>query len=111
MNTTKCADCPQAQLTLWTTVDNPVDNRQKSVGGFPPHAPPFQSQNLSFLCELFDALANAVDVLAAQVDRLQAEFDLHQEQSLQNLTAWTDKPLSPQALVEKLRALRDEIAL
>lgn len=98
MNCTKWADPTEVQLTLWRTVDRPVDNKRKTGDGFPPHAPPFQEKSL-FLSVLVDALANAVDVLAARVEHLEHQLD--------QLLAYSDAPLTPDALIARLRELRD----
>lgn len=100
MNCTKWAEPYEVQLTLWRTGDNPVDNQRKIGDGFPPHAPPFQERSL-FFSALLDALAHAVDVLAARVEHLEMQLD--------QLLAYSDAPLTSDALLARLRQLRDEM--
>lgn len=92
----------EPQLTLWGPVENPGgDKRERG------RRPPDRSL---FLSTLIDALIAAFDIQAARVDALEAALERHLEES-KTPPPPDDVPMSRDALVERLRALRDQIAL
>jgi hypothetical protein len=91
--------------SLWITVENPVDKPVFGEQVSPPHAPPFQDKDLSFMRhemhELVAALTNGLELANARIEALETAFD--------EIFSVLERPLTLTESIEQLRLIRERI--